>query len=142
MINQPINKQKLIMMECTNLDPLIKRQSKKNSIKSTDLNNSTIVFNNQTNKLIKQDLNDKQLTPIMGKYNLRKKSTPIKTRTDSIKKPNQIDTKHLRGLIEDDKKPKKRNTSLSKYKRKHANARERSRVQVIFKNFFSIKLDY
>lgn len=88
--------------------------------------NSDIVFNNQTNKLLKQVVNCDSSTPVMGKYNLRKKS--VQTRSDSIKKQ-QTDKLHLRGLNEDSK-PKKRNSQLSRYKRKNANARERNRVQV------------
>lgn len=91
--------------------------------------NLNIVFNNQTDRLIKRQFVD-QSTPVMGKYNLRKKSvTP--TKSDCIKKSHQQTTdRHLRGLKDDDK-PKKRSLQLSRYKRKNANARERFRVQVI-----------
>ena len=88
---------------------------------------SDIVFSNQTNKLIKQSINSHNSSaPVMGKYNLRKKSIQSKS---EIKKQND---NHLRGLIDKTTtgKPKKRNSQLSRYKRKNANARERSRVQV------------
>lgn len=92
---------------------------------------SDIVFSNQTSKLLKQVPNCNLSAPVMGKYNLRKKS--VQTRSDSIKKQQEAKL-HLRGLDDSkdskDSKPKKRNSQLSRYKRKNANARERSRVQV------------
>lgn len=97
-------------------------------LKPTDT--TDIVFSNQTDKLFKkqQSLHPSKSTPVMGKYNLRKKS--VQTRSD-IKKPNQQTCdKHLRGLKDEQSRPKKRNAQLSKYKRKNANARERDRVKV------------
>ena len=86
-----------------------------------------IVFSNQTSKLLKQVANCSS-APFMGKYNLRKKS--VQARSESVKKQQEAKL-HLRGLDDPkDSKPKKRNSQLSRYKRKNANARERNRVQV------------
>lgn len=120
---------------CSNKKSIKNYCVKKLSVENVIINSSDIVFNNQTDKFIKSDVNNKQLNPVMGKYNLRKKS--IKTRSDNLKSKHQ-ELKNLRASIEEDKKPKKRNPQLSKYKRKNANARERSRVQVNFYDNFSI----
>lgn len=89
---------------------------------------SDIVFSNQTSKLLKQVANCSSSAPVMGKYNLRKKS--VQARSDGVKKQQEAKL-HLRGLDDSkESKPKKRNSQLSRYKRKNANARERNRVQV------------
>lgn len=87
-----------------------------------------IVFSNQTSKLLKQVASCSSSAPVMGKYNLRKKS--VQTRSEVVKKQQEAKL-HLRGLDDSkESKPKKRNSQLSRYKRKNANARERNRVQV------------